>query len=154
MKKQVMMRAWEIVRKAIKTFGGKAMEYIGEAIKMAWAEVKAAAETVFGGEFGKITESAIEKLIAMGANRWTKYGKDRLYLRRAGDKLMGLKCSYYKSGNVSYAELNGEEISHAEAHRIGGAYADAYIDLATGSICDTHGRYAEAFKEAVRAYMI
>lgn len=39
-----MKRAWEIAREGVKKFGGKAIEYISESLKMAWAEFKS--ETV------------------------------------------------------------------------------------------------------------
>ena len=40
MKKEVMAKAWEIAKEAVKKFGGKAIEYIAEAMKMAWADAK------------------------------------------------------------------------------------------------------------------
>ena len=40
MKKEVMTKAWEIAKEAVKKFGGKAIEYIAEAMKMAWADAK------------------------------------------------------------------------------------------------------------------
>lgn len=40
MKKEVMTNAWEIAKGAVKKFGGKAVEYIAEAMKMAWAAIK------------------------------------------------------------------------------------------------------------------
>lgn len=41
MKKEIMKNAWEIAKEAVKNFGGKAIEYIAEAMKMAWAAAKA-----------------------------------------------------------------------------------------------------------------
>lgn len=41
--KEVMVRAWEIVKEAVKNFGGCAKAYLSGALKMAWAEVKAQA---------------------------------------------------------------------------------------------------------------
>lgn len=35
-----MTNAWKIAKEAVKTFGGKAIEYIAEALKMAWAAAK------------------------------------------------------------------------------------------------------------------
>lgn len=35
-----MTKAWEIAKEAVKKFGGKAIEYIAEAMKMAWAAAK------------------------------------------------------------------------------------------------------------------
>ncbi|MCE2069305.1 hypothetical protein ACXOJ3_09560 [Streptococcus thermophilus] len=40
MKKEVMKNAWGIAKNAVKKFGGKAIEYIAEALKMAWADAK------------------------------------------------------------------------------------------------------------------
>lgn len=40
MKKEIMTKAWKIAKEAVKTFGGKAIEYIAEAMKMAWAAAK------------------------------------------------------------------------------------------------------------------
>lgn len=36
--KNVMTRAWEIAKAAVKVFGGSAREYIAEALRQAWAE--------------------------------------------------------------------------------------------------------------------
>lgn len=40
--KNVMVRAWEIAKAAVVKFGGKAREYIAQALAMAWKEVKTA----------------------------------------------------------------------------------------------------------------
>lgn len=40
MKKEIMKKAWKIAKEAAKKFGGKAIEYIAEAMKMAWAAIK------------------------------------------------------------------------------------------------------------------
>jgi gp111 len=40
MKKELMTNAWEIAKNAAKKFGGKAIEYIAGAMKMAWAAIK------------------------------------------------------------------------------------------------------------------
>lgn len=42
--KNVMVRAWEIARKAVARFGGSVKEYFSSALAMAWAEVKTATE--------------------------------------------------------------------------------------------------------------
>lgn len=120
--KNIMTRAWEIAREAVVNFGGKASEYIAEALKMAWAEVKEVRYTV-------------EDLIAMGAKRWEKAGYDRLYLNKAGLKLAGLEISRYNTGNVSLAKLNGEKFSNAKGSRMASIVERAYIDLTT---CKLH----------------
>lgn len=40
MKKELMTNAWGIAKNAAKKFGGKAIEYIAGAMKMAWAAIK------------------------------------------------------------------------------------------------------------------
>lgn len=35
-----MTNAWKIAKEAVKKFGGKAIEYIAEAMKMAWSSAK------------------------------------------------------------------------------------------------------------------
>nr|WP_150959376.1 hypothetical protein [Aneurinibacillus sp. XH2] len=50
--KKVMVRAWEIAKAAVVKHGGKAVEYIAGALKMAWAEVK--------GEIKKATAAIIK----------------------------------------------------------------------------------------------
>lgn len=68
--KTIMCKAWEIARNAAKKFGGKAIEYISGALKMAWKMAKG------------LTNEQIEALVAKGYNHWTtddgQY--DRLYL--------------------------------------------------------------------------
>lgn len=39
--KNVMTQAWVIAKEAVNKFGGKVKEYFAEALKMAWAQVKA-----------------------------------------------------------------------------------------------------------------
>lgn len=40
MKREVMITAWEIAREAVVEFGGKVVEYLSGALKMAWAKIK------------------------------------------------------------------------------------------------------------------
>ena len=46
MKKEIMKRAWEIAKEGQMKFGGRAIEYIAEALKMAWKEAKQPKEIV------------------------------------------------------------------------------------------------------------
>lgn len=41
MKARIMKRAWAIAKEAAVKFGGKASEYIAEALRLAWAEFRA-----------------------------------------------------------------------------------------------------------------
>lgn len=125
MMKKVMTRAWEIAKNAAKKFGGKAIEYIAGALKMAWKMAKG------------LTEEQVRALIAKGFSRWTKYEKDRLYfdLEKAG--LM--EIDRYKSGRISYSEFQGEEISHSFAGELLGV--KVWIDVQTGKM------YSKAYDE-------
>lgn len=125
MKKNIMTNAWMIAKNAAKKFGGKAIEYIGGALKMAWKMAKG------------LTEEQVRALIAKGFSRWTKYDKDRLYfdLEKAG--LM--EIDRYKSGRISYSEFQGEEISHSFAGELLGV--KVWIDVQTGKM------YSKAYDE-------
>lgn len=71
----------------------------------------------------------IEKLEAAGAKRWTKYGKDRLYIDA---KVLGLELDHYKTGNISHAKWQGESISNSDGYRLNGS--KVYVDVADGSL--------------------
>lgn len=118
MMKKVMTNAWMIAKNDAKKFGGKAIEYIGGALKMAWEAAKG------------LTEEQVKALIAKGFIRWTKYDKDRLYfdLEKAG--LM--EIDRYKSGRISYSEFQGESISHSLASKLLGV--KVWIDVQTGKM--------------------
>lgn len=80
------------------------------------------------------TDEAIEKMIEQGGKRWTKGGKDRIYLNDLIFTVGGLKVTLYNTGNISGSWINGEKISHGEARRILEATYDLYVDLETGKI--------------------
>lgn len=133
MTKKVMKRAWEIVKKAIENFGGKAAQYISEALRMAWKEIKME---------GKKVIDRIEELEAMGFKRWTKGGMDRLYINASA---LGLNCSYYKTGNISNAWFDGYEISNCEARRM--KASKTYIDIKTEKVYSDNTTLAEKAAE-------
>lgn len=118
MLKEIMTNAWEIAKNAAKKFGGKAIEYISGALKMAWKMAKG------------LSEKQIKALENKGFNRWTKYGKDRLYFDMV--KAGFMEVSYYKSGFISYSKLQGEEISHSFAGQLLGV--KVWIDVQTGEL--------------------
>lgn len=135
MMKEVMCKAWEIAKKAAKKFGGKAIEYIGGALKMAWEMAKG------------LTEKQIKALESKGYNHWTtddgQY--DRLYL------------NIYKHANMfHYGKWNGEEIFPAEQRAI--KAVKVWIDAKTGEISHQAtyvNRYVDQYKplliDAVKA---
>lgn len=79
-------------------------------------------------------QSTIDKLVEMGATRWTKGGKDRLYLNEAGREIVGLELVRYNNGNISCARLDGEVIRTSDGGRISTWVGGAYIDLATDEL--------------------
>ena len=130
-----MNNAWKIAKNAAKKFGGKAIEYIGGALKMAWEMAKG------------LTNEQIKALESKGYNRWTtddgKY--DRLYL------------NIYKHANMfHYGKWNGEEIFPAEQRAI--KAIKVWIDVKTGEVSDQYrrvNRHVDQYKplliEAVNA---
>lgn len=81
----------------------------------------------------ELTQDQIERLVNAGASRWTKYERDRIYIKRLAD-LIGLSYTKYNTSNISSAELNGEAISNSECNRILAALDKAYIDLKTNTV--------------------
>ena len=67
---------------------------------------------------------SIPDLEKLGFKRWTKGNMDRMYIN-ARD--LGLDLSYYKTGNISGATLDGEHISNSFGRDL--KAAKTYIDL-------------------------
>lgn len=109
--KGIMKNAWKIAREGQKTFGGKVSEYFAESLKMAWAQAKSA-----------IDIDALEK---KGFSRWTRGDMDRLYFNIQNSGHM--EVDHYKTGNISFAAIDGEEISHRFAGQI--LSVKCFIDL-------------------------
>lgn len=76
-----------------------------------------------------MSEKDIAKLLEAGGKRWSKYGKDRIYI---DVETLGLEVSYYNTGNVSNAAWQGEGISNADGRRLLGS--KVYVDCADGSL--------------------
>lgn len=110
-KKDIMIKAWRIAREGQKAFGGKVREYFAQALKMAWAQAKSTID--------------IESLEKKGFRRWTKGDMDRLYFNIENSGHM--EVDHYKTGNISYAAIDGEEISHRFAGQI--LSVKCFIDL-------------------------
>lgn len=88
----------------------------------------------------------VTKLTNAGANRWTKYGKDRMYLQNIDTNIIGLDVDRYNTGNICKATFNGEKISNSEAYRILGSFSKSYIDLEDGKIYGcSENEYGEGF---------
>lgn len=81
-----------------------------------------------------------ETMTAIGGNRWTKAGHDRVYLND-WQRFAGLEIDTYKTGNISYAEYQGEKISHRQAGLLGASIDKVWYDAADGKL---HCRYGYA----------
>lgn len=113
--KSIMKNAWRIARNAAAKFGGRAAEYIAEALRIAWAESRKAVRSIV---------DRIDELTAMGFKRWTKNGMDRMYVNAS---TLGLICTYRHTGSIQCAEFRGEQISNSQGYRLQGS--KTYIDL-------------------------
>jgi hypothetical protein len=76
---------------------------------------------------------SIDTMTAIGGRRWSKAGHDRVYLN-GFETVPGLELDHYKSGNISYAELDGEKVSNSEAGRLATAVDKVYFDAADGKV--------------------
>ena len=93
----------------------------------------------------------VEKIKSVG-NVWEKYGKRRVYFdREESKKACGLVVEYYKSGNVSYASLNGEKISNSKGGDWAYSATGVYYDLDTEKWY-ARGKYAQEAIEAIKNY--
>ncbi|WP_031171589.1 hypothetical protein [Streptosporangium roseum] len=78
-----------------------------------------------------------ETMTAIGGNRWTKNGNDRVYLNDwAG--FAGLEVSRYNSGNISSASYQGEDVSNSQAYKLLSSIDKVWFDAADGKL---HARY-------------
>lgn len=76
-----------------------------------------------------LNENTIKALEEKGFKRWQKGSLDRLYVNAT---MLGLECSYYKTGNISGATFCEERISNCEARRM--KAAKTYINVETGKV--------------------
>lgn len=76
---------------------------------------------------------SVETMTAIGGNRWTKAGKDRVYLND-WTRYLGLEVHRYNTGNISSAYLDGQQISNSEAGRLLSTVGKVFFDTATGKV--------------------
>lgn len=87
-------------------------------------------------------EKIIDKLETRGFKRWTKGDYDRLYIDATS---MGLELSYYKTGNICYAEWKGERISNSRGYKF--KTAKTYVDIKTGKVHSDRDDLKESAEE-------
>lgn len=69
---------------------------------------------------------------------------DRMYINATD---LGLVCEYYKTGNIHYAEFQGEHVSNSNARAM--QYAKTYIDVKTGKLYSDHEYLRSAAQELI-----
>lgn len=72
---------------------------------------------------------------ALGAKEWRTGTYHRFYFNDLAD-LYGLRCTYYKTGNISSASLDGSRISNCQASKIATALhiGKVWFDVNTGKL--------------------
>ncbi len=82
-----------------------------------------------------------QQIIDLGGREWIgRNGQRRIYLNN-WHELAGLEISRYKSGNISYAAVNGERISNNRARVL--ASASVWYDVDAGELRHTIRSAAE-----------
>ena len=85
----------------------------------------------------KKVQFTTETMTAIGGNRWTRNGHDRVYINNWTD-FAGIETSHYNTGNISSATYQGEAISNSQAHKLLGCIDMVWFDSADGQL---HCRY-------------
>ncbi|MFN2636935.1 MAG: hypothetical protein ABR585_07915 [Gemmatimonadaceae bacterium] len=80
---------------------------------------------------------SVETMTAIGGNRWTKNGNDRVYLNDWAD-FAGLEVSRYGTGSISSAFYQGEGVSNSQAYKLLSSIDKVWFDATTGNL---HCRY-------------
>lgn len=121
MRKQVMVKAWEIAKEAAARHGNKASEYISESMKIAWVLVKNAGAS----------NEPIRVEVSEGSRRHKSYiaeivGKDSMY---------GLDRKFVsekdESRRVQYAELE-----EGRSYEIQDSSDREYVKVANGQLVE------------------
>ena len=101
----IMTRAWEIKRQ-------DSRNVFGLCLKMAWAEAKETAQKFENGMQIVVTVGTVDYNLTL--NRWTKYGKDRVYINdgtRNGAGFVDLVTGKtYLRGNCKYQTIAADMI--------------------------------------------
>jgi len=88
------------------------------------------------------------KLLEIGGKEWKKKGH-RIYLNMPVFERFGLHIERYNTGNISYAELDGEKMSNSAARKVLAQLDGAYYDVERDEIKTSFGR-EETAKDIVR----
>ncbi|GIH70362.1 hypothetical protein [Sphaerimonospora thailandensis] len=80
---------------------------------------------------------SVDTMTAIGGSEWIRGDKHRVYINNWAE-FAGLEVSRYNTGNISYAEWDGEKISNSQANKILSSIDKVWFDTATGKL---HCRY-------------
>lgn len=118
---QIMNSAWDISHTAQAFFGGSAKDFIAKSLELIYAGIDNAftpATTAHEVKLAMVINNErnyIISLINLGGSEWKAYGKHRIYFdTEIQCELLGLEIQRYKTGNISSATLNGEDISNTQ----------------------------------------
>lgn len=82
-----------------------------------------------------IANASLEQLEKIGGKLWEKHGSRRVYFNNLNE-IFGLYATFYNTGNIQAAWLDGETISNTRANKISGDLAamKLWVELADGSV--------------------
>lgn len=107
-RKQIMTLAWTLKKLDSRNL-------FSECLRLAWQVSR---------------ESDLSAQLEMlGFNRWQKNGMDRMYINCES---LGVDITYYNSGNICSAYLDGESISNSEAREY--KFQKVYYDMEDGRV--------------------
>lgn len=147
MKKEIMKGAWSIARNAAKKFGGKAIEYIGGALKMAWKSFKkeenskdfAIVSLKSQSNNNKNKKSWVQRLFSEDGVKVEREMVQELSDYGAEYKEYKLEDGYYNVCDLGNEQIihvkNGEiqEIEYVEAEKNLARNLGIYIEISEGS---------------------
>src|SRR5690606_20991925 len=76
----------------------------------------------------RTVELTVENLVAVGGREWKRGDKHRVYFNNLID-FLPLEVEHYKSGRISWAAWEGEEISNRQAYLILESVENVYYDV-------------------------
>jgi len=86
----------------------------------------------------RTVELTVANLVAVGGREWKRGDKHRIYFNNIADYLP-IEIEHYKSGRISWAAWEGEEISNSQAYLILQSVDRVYYDVATGEFRGCYG---------------
>ena len=121
MKKQVMVRAWELAKQGAKKFGGKAVDFFRSALAIAWKEIKnGVVVTVRNDRASKLVKSLnvtleiAERLVEVEKAFQDTYAEtDELKFNVWRNKRVYITCpwySKYQNGKGNYVDMETLEL--------------------------------------------